>query len=94
MAMACEGLRPRAPQPQPVAPRCHRVHDAYEIGGAPTAPQRRHRRQRGLDLAPRLGGPQPYGGPLKGARAAQDERPHPGTEAPSTTPRRHEPARP
>ena len=50
----------------PVALRRHRVHESYEIGGAPIAPHGRPRRQRGFHLAPRLGGSQPHGGPLHG----------------------------
>ena len=48
-----------------------RVHQPYEIGGAPSGPPRRHRRQRGLDLAPCHGGPQPDGGPLHRPGAAR-----------------------
>ena len=55
---------PSTRQPGPVALRRRRVHEPYEIGGAPIAPQRRHRGRAGqLRLAPRLGGPQPHGGP-------------------------------
>lgn len=49
-------LGARASKPDPVALRRHRVHEAYEIGGAPIAPHGRQSRQRGFHLAPRLGG--------------------------------------
>lgn len=54
--------------------RRQRVHQPYEIGGAPNAPHGRHRRQRGLDLAPCHGGRSHTAAPCTGPAP-----PKPGT---------------
>lgn len=57
--------------------RGHRVHESYEIGGAPNAPtERRQCRQRRLHLAARLRGSQPDSGPLRAVHSGVHGRLH------------------
>lgn len=82
-------LHARASQSQAVAVRCHRAKNPHEIGGAPTAPQCRQRRQRGVDLAPRLGGRSHTAAPCTAPERSRgsDRTPHcPGRPGRRTAP--------